>query len=409
MPVYFTLTVFGIFVLDEEGRVTSKYLFYPDVDTAARNLMAVNDETMTEDTENFIRDLEGMELIVEDAKLARALSKNDKIGVKVEEGTASRWFRDRQDDYLLEQGIIPSREDITAFRHDVSLSLAKRKVSAASEEKDLLIKNAIDAVDELDRSINILVMRLREWYSLHHPSLSRVVEEQELFAKILNACTGKSKVTRKCLNSVGVPDMMTEQVVKSLAADIGAELEEADLAVIASLAKSVNSLYRMRDELEDYISMMMETVAPNVAALAGPMIGARLISLAGSLKDLARKPSSTIQVFGAEKALFRSLKTGTDPPKHGIIYRVPEVNTAPFWQRGKIARSLAGKLSIAARIDAYSDRDSGSSLREQFISRVEEIRKQNPEAPPPKPPKPKPEQQKKRERKGRTKKRHGGR
>ena len=127
------------------------------------------------------------------------------------------------------------------------------------------------------------------------------------------------------------------------------------------------------------------------------------------MKELARKPSSTIQVFGAEKALFRSIKTGADPPKHGIIYRVPEVNTAPFWQRGKIARSLAGKLSIAARIDAYSDRDTGSSLREQFLTRVEEIRKQNPEAPPPKPPKPRPEPKKRRDRKARPKRRRGGR
>ncbi len=124
------------------------------------------------------------------------------------------------------------------------------------------------------------------------------------------------------------------------------------------------------------------------------------------MKELARKPSSTIQVFGAEKALFRSLKTGADPPKHGIIYRIPEVNTAPFWQRGKIARSLAGKLSIAARIDAYSDRDVGDSLREQFLTRVEEIRRQNPEAPPPKP---KPEPKKRREKRGRPKRRRGGR
>jgi nucleolar protein 56 len=147
----------------------------------------------------------------------------------------------------------------------------------------------------------------------------------------------------------------------------------------------------------------MQKIAPNMTALAGPLIGARLISLAGSLKELARKPSSTIQVYGAERALFRSLKTGADPPKHGIIYRVTEVNSAPYWQRGKIARALAGKLSIAARIDAYADRDMGNSLRESFLSRVEEIRKQNPEAPvkEAKPPKPKPEERRRQPPKGR--------
>jgi nucleolar protein 56 len=409
VSVYLTLTVFGVFILNEEGKVTSKHLFYPDAAKASTNLMAVNDETVTDTIESSLKELEGADIIVEDAMFARALSKIKNLKVRVEEGNAPRWFRDSQDDYLTEQGIVASREEISAFRREVSILLAKNKVSAASEEKDLLIKNAIDAVDEIDKSINVLIMRLREWYSLHHPSLNRLVEDQELFAKILSACTGKANINKDSLESVGTPDTITEQVVKALTGDIGAELQDSDLSIITSLANSVNGLYQMRNELEAYISSMMETVAPNLAALAGPMIGARLISLAGSLKELARKPSSTVQVFGAEKALFRSLKTGADPPKHGIIYRVPEVNTAPFWQRGKIARSLAGKLSIAARIDAYSDRDTGSNLREQFISRVEEIRRQNPVAPPPKPQKPRPDQRKRRERRGDPQRRRGGR
>jgi nucleolar protein 56 len=409
VPVYLSLTVFGVFVLDEEGHVTSKHLFYPDVDTAATNLIAVNNETLTGTITTSLKGLEGKDIIVEDAMFARALSKSKDFKVRVDEGNAPRWFRDSQDEFLIEQGIVASREDIAVFRRDVSIILAKNKVSAASEEKDLLIKNAIDAVVEIDKSINVLIMRLREWYSLHHPSLNRLVEDQELFTKILVTCIGKSNIDKDCLESIEVPSSVAEQVIKALTGDIGAELQESDFVVIRRLAESVNGLYKMRNELENYISSMMEAVAPNIGALAGPMIGARLISLAGSLKELARKPSSTIQVFGAEKALFRSLKTGADPPKHGIIYRVPEVNTAPFWQRGKIARSLAGKLSIAARIDAYSDRDAGTSLREQFISRVDEIRKQNPEAPPPKPPKSKPEPKQKRERKGRPKKKRGGR
>jgi nucleolar protein 56 len=408
VPTYLTLTVFGVFTLDEDGKVISKHLFYPNAGEAASNLMSVNEETIPEAVEASLRKLEAVDVIVEDAMFARALSKVKSFTVRVEEGNASRWFRDSQDGYLTEQGIVPSREEVSEFRREVAILLAKSKVSAASEEKDLLIKNAIDAVDEIDKSINVLIMRLREWYSLHHPSLNRLVEDQELFAKILSVSTGKAKINEKSLESVDTPDTIKEQVVKALTGDIGAELQDSDLAVITNLAKSVNGLYEMRNELETYISSMMETVAPNVKALAGPMIGARLISLAGSLKELARKPSSTIQVFGAEKALFRSLKTGADPPKHGIIYRVPEINTAPFWQRGKIARALAGKLSIAARIDAYSDRDSGSSLREQFMSRVEEIRKQNPEAPPPKPPKPRPEPKKRRDRKARPKRRRGG-
>lgn len=409
VSTHLMLSIFGIFALDDEGKVTSKHLFYPDVNKAATNLLAINDETLTDTIESSLEGLRNSEIIVEDNMLARALSKVENINVRVEKSTALKWFRDNQDDYFIEQGIIASKEELRKFRRDVSIILAKNKVSAASEEKDLLIKNAIDAVDELDKSINVLVMRLREWYSLHHPSLNRLVEDQELFTKILNACMGKSNFNKTSLESVGVPDFVIDQVIKALPGDIGAELQSSDFSIISSLAKSVNELYQMREELERYISSMMQEVAPNIGALAGPLIGARLISLAGSLKELARKPSSTIQVFGAEKALFRSLKTGSDPPKHGIIYRVPEINSAPFWQRGKIARSLAGKISIAARIDAYSNKDVGDSLREQFLARLEEIRKQNPEAPPAKPPKPKPDLRKKRERKGRPKKKHGGR
>lgn len=408
MPAYLTLSVFGVFVLDEDGKVISEHLFYPDADLAATALLAVSNEELTKDIENSVVELEGKEIIVEDAVFARAISQVKGSTVRVEEGGAPRWFRDNHDNYLIEQKIVPSREDIALFRREVSITLAKNKVSAASEEKDLLIKNAIDAVDEIDKSFNVLVMRLREWYSLHHPSLGRLIEDQEIFAKILSACAGKSDISRDCLQSAGVPDSLVEQIFKALPGDIGADLQDSDFVVISNLAKSTMNLYQMRSELESYISIMMESVAPNIGALAGPMIGARLISLAGSLKELARKPSSTIQVFGAEKALFRSLKTGSDPPKHGIIYRIPEVNSAPYWQRGKIARAIAGKLSIAARIDAYSEKDVGEDLKRQFISRLEEIRAQNPNAPPPKPSKPKPEQRRKPERKRRSKKRRGG-
>jgi len=409
VPIYLSLTAFGVFVLDDEGKVTSKHVFYPDSDVAASNLMAINNEESTDFLKSVVDNLQGEEVIVEDPMFARALSQIKDFKVRVETGAAPRWFRDSQDDFLIKEGIVSSPVDISTFRRDVSISLAKSKISAASEEKDLLVKNAIDAVDEIDKSINLLVMRLREWYSLHHPSLSRMIEDQEQFARILSGNTGKSTITKSHIEAAGVSPTVAEQVMNAISGDIGAEFSESDLAAINGLAKTVDGLYRMRNELEEYITSMMSTVAPNVSALAGPLIGARLISLAGSLKDLAQKPSSTVQVFGAEKALFRSLKTGTDPPKHGIIYRVAEVNSAPYWQRGKIARSLAGKLSIAARIDAYSDKNVGEKLREEFLSRVEEIKRQNPEAPPPKP-KPKPTPKKTHGRRGaKPKKRRGGR
>jgi nucleolar protein 56 len=287
--------------------------------------------------------------------------------------------------HLHDSGIVESYEGAAAFKRAVGLALAKSTVSTASQARDLLVKHAIDAIGEIDKSINVAAMRLREWYSLHHSSLSRLVEDQEQFIRVVIACKGRNQVDEDRLRSAGLSDSLAQSIISNLDEDVGADFEEADLEITSRLAESIQNLYELRKELENYVGSMMQTLAPNMTALVGPIVGARLISLAGSMKDLASRPSSTVQVYGAERALFRSLKTGSDPPKHGIIYQVPEIYSAPYWQRGKIARALAGKLAIAAKIDAYSRRDVGEELRRAFEKRTEEIRNQNPE-PPEKPP-----------------------
>ena len=251
-----------------------------------------------------------------------------------------------------------------------------------------MVKHGIDGVDEIDRAINVLAMRLREWYSLHYPSLSDQVEDHEIFSKIVMMLGSKSGMNSQELQGIGLTDQAAESLVTSVSHDIGAELTKPDIIAMQGFARRILDLFALRRELEEYVTQLMAEIAPNITALAGPLVGARLISLAGSVKALAGRPSSTLQLYGAEKALFRSLKTGADPPKHGVIFQVPEVHSAPYWQRGKIARALAGKLAIAARVDAYSGRDISSSLRTQFEARVSDIQTQKPDPPPPKPPKP---------------------
>jgi len=391
VSVYLAVSAFGAFILDERNDVVAKHIFYPDAARAVSGLLAISENgtsPMIESVLIEIKKLGEKQIIVEDSMLARALARGGDIDVKIEPSKVIKWFRENQYEYLKKMEIISSIDDLETYRHDVALRLSKAKVSAASEEKDLLVKNAIDAIDEVDKSINVLVMRLREWYSIHHPSLSNIIEDQDQFARILQEVSGKENMNRASLERAGVPSDVIDRVLNAIAGDIGGQLREPDLTIIRDLASAIDTLYTSRKNLETYVAEVMDKVAPNISALVGPLIGARLISLAGSLKELARKPSSTVQVFGAEKALFRSLKTGASPPKHGIIYRVPEVHNAAYWQRGKVARALAGKLSIAARIDTYSERDDGETLREDFLSRVEEIKKQNPDPPPAKPPKP---------------------
>jgi len=182
---------------------------------------------------------------------------------------------------------------------------------------------------------------------------------------------------------------------------MGADLAETDLAQIQDLCKNVISLYQLRQTLENYVDNTMQEVAPNTRAIVGSLLGARLIALAGGLTNLARRPASTVQILGAEKALFRSLKTGTRPPKHGIIFQHAYLHDAKKWHRGKIARALAGKLAIAARIDAFGCRYAGDELRADIEKRIGEIREKYVEPPQI------PEMKFKREKKRRKRKRAG--
>ena len=161
---------------------------------------------------------------------------------------------------------------------------------------------------------------------------------------------------------------------------------EDDLAQIQSMCKHVLELYHVRQTLENYVESVMQDVAPNTKKIAGALLGGRLIALAGGLMNLAKLPASTMQVLGAEKALFRSLKTKARPPKHGIIFQHPLIHDGKRWQRGKIARALAGKLTIAARVDAFKGNYVGDDLLADLNKRVEEVIERYPNAPPPPPP-----------------------
>ncbi len=172
---------------------------------------------------------------------------------------------------------------------------------------------------------------------------------------------------------------------------MGADIAERDLEQIQALAKNVLEFYELRKNMENYVDRTMEEMAPNVRAVAGALLGARLIAIAGSLQTLAMRPASTIQVLGAEKALFRSLKTGARPPKHGLIFQHTLLHDAKRWQRGKIARVIAGKLAIAARADAFGGHFIGDRLKADINKRLEEIHEKYKEPPPPKEPKPRPE------------------
>lgn len=242
---------------------------------------------------------------------------------------------------------------------EATIELAKMSVKS-SIGPDVYLGHSVRAYDDLVFTINMLSERLHEWYSLHFPELEEVLSSEAYVSAVAD------KGSR-------------EEIVASLDLrmdSIGAEVDGDDLASIRELARALRSAMESRKKIEGYVEGRMRVVAPNVAILAGPIVGARLIMQAGSLKRLASMPAGTIQLLGAEKAMFRHLKKRTKPPKHGILFQHPAVHNAPAWQRGPIARALAAKLAIAARADAYTGNDISPVLKEQLEKRIDEIRRE---------------------------------
>ena len=243
---------------------------------------------------------------------------------------------------------------------EATIILAKESVRR-SIGPDVHLGQAVRAYDDVVFTDNILSERLREWYGLHFPELE-VVIDGEAYAKAVTEHGSRQDV----MAALGL-EMDS----------IGSDIDAADLESVRVLSSVLKESYSARAKLERYIESRMAQVAPNISAMAGPVVGARLIMQAGSLKRLASMPSSTVQLLGAEKAMFRHLRKGAKPPKHGILFQHMLVHTAPAWQRGAIARALASKISLAARADHYSKNDISAVLKEQLDRRLADIRKQH--------------------------------
>lgn len=267
-------------------------------------------------------------------------------------------------DAALECGFVESSAEYYSLLHEVTLEAAKLQVSEAITA-DQRIVQAVEALDDLNETINLLSERLFEWYGNYFPESGLSGESLSLFI----AKYGSRE------------NIEYENPLYSRAKDsMGAKLEVPDEVLLKDFAKSVCSLYERKKQIEANIQDSMELIAPNLSLVAGSMLGARLISISGSLEKLATFPASTVQVIGASKALFKHLRARAPSPKHGIIYNHPLVNTAPWWIKGKISRALAAKLSLAARIDFYSG-EKDSLLVEKLEAKVEQIKTSNPKPP----------------------------
>jgi nucleolar protein 56 len=268
--------------------------------------------------------------------------------------------------------------DINTAQLGLGHAYSRAKVKFSVQRDDNHIIQAIAILDQLDKAINTFAMRVREWYSWHFPELIKVVSDNHRYARLVLIVKNKKSLTNESLHDIAAvvddDEGIAQSVIDAAKHSMGQDISETDMENVVAFAQRVVSLVNYRKSLHAYLNSKMGVVAPNLAALIGEIVGARLISHAGSLTNLSKYPASTVQILGAEKALFRALKTKGNTPKYGLLYHSSFIGRAGPKNKGRISRFLANKCSIASRIDNFSETPSmkfGNALKKQVEERLE--------------------------------------
>ncbi len=295
------------------------------------------------------------------------------VDVQALKGREAEDARASKQQMIISSGLASDARDAISKLRDFAMGLSSSKVTEVSSSSDLHVIQAVNSLDEIDKVANALSSRTKEWYGLHFPELENMVDSIEGYARIVLAGR-RDGLTAESFEAAGFPSEKTEMLLVAASNSRGGEITDQSLEMVQTMAGQLISFYDLRRKLEALVEKEMGAVAPNLAAILGTALSARMLARIGSIKKMASLPASTIQVLGAERALFRSLKTGSEPPKHGLLFQHPLVHAAPRWQRGKIARAIAAKAVIAARVDVYSEGgELNKTLLEKLNVRIGEI------------------------------------
>ncbi len=368
MEYYITQCIAGFIAFDENLEIAEYKLFKED--EIVSNLIKIEDNEILEEEIELINELisndssDENKIIIETTKRKSQYKdlENYEIIETESPNKGGEYLRNNLNEIFEEIGFEKSEEDIIEYYE----RLAIEQIKQSSQEEDKLLIQAINSVDDIDESISKLVERIRDWYTIYFPEMD-TIGNNETYIKLIALSENREDIMEN------FKDQFSEDIDYSS----GADIEEDDLEMLKSFAESIYSLQKSRKELETYIDSKMEAIAPNLRDLLGATLGAKLIAHIGSIKRLATYPASVIQIMGAEKAIFRHLKTGERPPKHGLIFQHPSVRGAKWWNRGKIARNLALKITLAVRKDVFSG-EYDPSIAEDYLKKVEQIEKENP-------------------------------
>jgi len=348
MKAYVVKNLVGVFGLDSNGKLIDHVLFPKDANLI---IQKINETDLIPEEKSLI------------AKLKKknytdlCSSKKDEAFQFDTEKTGEKLLRENLRSII--KKIRLSDVDLNKQLTDIGVELTKTRIKQVVK-KDKIIIQAVDAIDEIDKSLNIFTARLREWYGLHFPEMERSVEKHERFVRLIS--------------DFGLRENIDEKELKQIAkTSMGIDLSKNDEEILKEYATKIKEIYKLREHMEKYVDQVLKEVAPNLREIAGPLLAARLIALIGGLEKLAKKPSSTIQLLGAEKALFRFLHGRGRSPKYGLLFTHKLIQNAPLKKRGKVARVLASKLSIAAKMDFYGKKEKSDELKKALEERIKKI------------------------------------
>jgi len=358
------LTELGIAVFDDKKCLKT----FPFENPAEEYVLVKKHESKLSELGKFLAN--GENVIVNDHGLLDILKKKS-IDVQLMDAEQIDNIQSTKTKLLVNSGFANDENDAMEKLREFAIQLSSSKVTEVSQSPDLHIIQAINTLDETDKIINSISSRLREWYGLHFPELDNLIDSINGYSQIVLSGT-RENISKEDFEKAGFSKDKVEMLSLIKEKSRGGNISEKNFVIVQSLAKQILNLFELRKNIEEHVDEQMKEEAPNISAILGTAVGARILAHAGSLNRLGRMPASTIQILGAEKALFRSLKTGANPPKHGILFQHAAVHAAPRWQRGKIARAVAAKAAIAARVDLFKA-GLNETLLDKLNVRVKEI------------------------------------
>jgi len=388
---------YAVFKLLDEGKLAKSENLYEDFETIdqAKNMVKLKKFQKFEDTTEALSAataaVEGKmskslkkllkKVIAEDAHEKLAVA-DAKLGNSIQDKLQLNCVYDSKISELMRcirsqvSGLISgSDKEMAAMELGLAHSLSRYKLKFSPDKIDTMIVQAVSLLDDLDKELNNYIMRCREWYGWHFPELGKIITDNLAFVRTVELMGTRENAKTMDLSDV-LPEEIEEKVKEAAEISMGTEISEEDILNIKHLCQQVVEIQEYRGQLYEYLKNRMMAIAPNLTVLVGELVGARLIAHAGSLMNLAKHPASTVQILGAEKALFKALKTKHDTPKYGLIYHAQLVGQAGTKLKGKVSRMLAAKASLATRVDALGEEtntDLGIEHRAKVESRIRQL------------------------------------